>query len=51
VETEVLGPLVSLEPGEEHAFDVWCHCSRLRATSVEKVTSCAVISRDLEVKR
>jgi len=51
VETEVLGPLVSLEPGEEYAFDVWWHCSRLRATSVERVTSCAVISRDLEVKR
>jgi hypothetical protein len=50
VETEVLGPLMSLEPGEEHTFDVWWNCARLRAASVERVTSCAVISRDLELK-
>ncbi len=51
VETEVLGPLVSLEPGEEYVFDVGWHCSRVCAASVERVTPCAVVSRDLEVTR
>jgi hypothetical protein len=51
VETEVLSPLVNLDPGEDYAFDIWWHCSRVGATSVKRVSSCAVVSRDLEVKR
>jgi Domain of unknown function (DUF4380) len=49
VETEVLSPLVSLEPGEEYAFDVWWHCSRILAGSLEKANSCGVVSEDLRV--
>jgi Domain of unknown function (DUF4380) len=49
VETEVLSPLVSLEPGEEYTFDVWWHCARVRAGEIERANSCGVVSRALGV--
>ena len=51
VETEVLSPLVQLQPGEEYSFEISWHCSRVRATAVERVNSCSVVSRDLSVAR
>ena len=51
VETELLSPLVELEPGQEYSFRVQWRCSRLCDRRVERVNSCAVISRDLKVVR
>jgi len=50
VETEVLSPLVNLEPGEEYVFDVWWDCARVGpAGSVERVDHCAIVTRDLRI--
>ncbi|HEY6293418.1 MAG TPA: DUF4380 domain-containing protein [Terriglobia bacterium] len=50
VETEVLSPLLNLEPDEEYIFDVQWHCAHAGpANSVERVDHCAVITRDLRV--
>jgi hypothetical protein len=50
LESEVLSPLVDLEPGEEYCFEISWHCTRIGTTSVEKVNSCAVVSRHLRAE-
>jgi hypothetical protein len=51
VETEVLSPLVNLQPGEEYSFDVWWRCSRVRAARIERANPCSVVSHDLSAIR
>jgi hypothetical protein len=51
IETEVLSPLIELEPGEEYGFPTcWCGVS-IQTDSVDAVTYCAAIGRRLMAER
>lgn len=47
IETEILSPLVELEPGQEHAFRVCWHCCTTDGGLIVGANSCAAIERSL----
>ncbi len=51
VETEILSPQITLEPGEEYAFPITWGVAHLDADKLAAVTTCAAVGRRLEVRR
>jgi hypothetical protein len=51
LETEVLSPLIELEPGEEHGFRTCWHGVSIHTDTIEDVTHCAAIGCRLVAKR
>lgn len=51
IETEILSPQITLEPGEEYAFAVTWNVARLDAGKVAAIRPCAAVGRRLEVRR
>ena len=50
IETEILSPLVELEPGQRYTFRVGWHCCTTGGTSILDVNSCAAIETPLVAK-
>lgn len=50
IETEVLSPVVDLEPGQQYAFDVCWHCCAINGRTLGGVNSCAAIQKPLVAK-
>jgi Domain of unknown function (DUF4380) len=50
IETEVLSPLIDLEPGQQYAFPVFWHCSSIHGGAIAKVNCCAAIAEPLTAK-
>lgn len=50
IETEILSPLVKLDPGQEFNFSVTWYCTAIPSPTVRRVNSCALISEPLTVK-
>ena len=51
IETEVLSPLVELDPGDEYCFRTCWHCTSIEADTVGSFNNCSVTGRPLTVKR
>lgn len=50
IETEILSPMVDLEPGQEYEFKVFWHCCMTNRGTIARVNSCAAIERPLVAK-
>src|SRR5579859_200441 len=49
LETEILSPLVDLDPGQEYSFPVTWHCTAVPRQEVTNVSSCALILEPLTI--
>lgn len=47
IETEILSPMIDLEPGEEYEFQVCWHCCTTDKGTIAGVNSCAAVERPL----
>lgn len=47
IETEVLSPLIDLEPGQDYVFQVCWHCCAMDGGTIAGVNSCAAIEKPL----
>ena len=50
IETEILSPLIELEPGQQYSFRVGWHCCTTGGSSILDVNSCAAIETPLVAK-
>lgn len=50
IETEVLSPLINLEPGQEYAFQVCWHCCSINGGTIAGVNSSAAIEKPLTAR-
>jgi Domain of unknown function (DUF4380) len=51
IETEVLSPLVELDPGDEYCFRTCWHCTSIKANTIGSFNNCSATGRPLMAKR
>jgi len=51
IETEVLSPLIQLQPREEYAFQTSWHCTSIDVDTISSVNRCAAIGNRLMARR